>query len=498
MAKTVTFTDLLPPTDFTGSVVAGGTLSTGTTYYYVVQACFDSGTAFYLTKGRSQSSNQISASITTAGTQSVELSWTGSSGAGGYRIYRATSSGSYVQMINVVVRESVHCTGGICTITDTGYSIPGNTQYQNVAHGKLELAGSTSGDPFSIVDLYNSSSANGWGVVDMLDDDMYVVKSHIISDINGYWTDTEKVITLRDGITPGSNSTFTFGEKIGVTSRKGCRLIFKTPDLQNTNLPNLYAYKTTFDYIRFNPLVNYSGITPQTLSFSSGEVDYCLINKMRGFQPQSSANCTMSNTTVTEADVALGQGRATFTNITGMSNSRVFQTGDNIQITASEVTFIDNAGTLLIGNNFSVKYINSISASETDRIHSTGGGNGTTEDVFTYNLKVLDTTGTPVSGAAVQLSDTSGSIVFTDTTNSSGSISEKEVRLYSTSVVNYTGSSENLSPFTLIVTKDGYDEYREITAYSESIALEKTLTLYETGSLNTNLYGGTFYNSTIY
>jgi len=483
MPKSITFTDLLPPTDLTGSVVSGGTLSTGTTYYYVIQACFDAGTFSLTTNGRSQSSNQISASVTTSGNQSVQLSWTGSSGAGGYRIYRATSSGSYGQMLNIAARESVHCTGGICTITDTGYSTPGNSQYQNVAHGKLQLSGSTSGDPFSIVDLYNSSSANGWGVVDMLDDDMYVVKSYVVGDNNGYWTDVEKVITFRDVILPGSNSTFTFGEVIGIAStRKGCRLIFKTPDLTSTNFPNLYAYKTTFDYIRFNPLETYSGITPQHINFSAGVVDYCLINKLRSLQPNSKANCTMSNTTITEADVALGQGKATFINVTGMRNSRVFQTTDNTQITASGVTFIENTGTLLIGNNFSVKYINSISASVTDAIYPAGGGNGTTEDVFTYNLKVSTDNGTPISGALVQLNNISGSTIFTDVTDASGSISEKEVRLWLKNVVNYTGSGENLSPYTLNISKEGYDTYTEITTFSESIALRKDVSLIPTTS----------------
>ena len=484
MAKSITFTDLLPPTDLTGTVVAGGTLDTGNTYYYVIQACFDAGTSALTTNGRSQSSNQTSATVTTAGNQSIQLSWTGSSGAGGYRIYRATSSGSYEQMLNIAVRESVHCTGGVCTITDTGYSTPGNSQYQNVAHGKLELAGSTSGDPFSIVDLYNSSSTNGWDVVNMLDDDMYVVKSYVVGDSNGYWTDIEKIITFRDKILPGSNSTFTFGEVIGSDPRKGCRLVFKTPDLTSTNFPNLYAYKTTFDYIRFNPLVSYNGITPQSISYSAGIVDYCLINKLRGFQPYSKANCTMSNTTITEADVALGQGLATFINVAGMRNSRVFQTTNNTQITASGVTFVSNTGTLLIGENFAVKYINSGNAAQSDNIQNSLAV-GTTSDVFTYDLKVLDTDGAPISGASALLTDVLGSTIFNTTTDSTGSITQQEATLFTRNILTGSGPVQNLSPYTLTVFKEGYNEYKEITAYSSSIALEKTIPLTTTGSILT-------------
>ena len=71
MPKTVTFTDLLPPTALTSSVASGGTLATGSTYFYVIQACFDAGSSALVTNGRSQSSNQVSSSITTSGSQSI-------------------------------------------------------------------------------------------------------------------------------------------------------------------------------------------------------------------------------------------------------------------------------------------------------------------------------------------------------------------------------------------------------------------------------------------
>lgn len=498
MPKSVTFTDLLPPTALTSSVTTGGTLATGSTYFYVIQACFDGGTSVHTTNGRSQSSNQVSSSISISGSQSIILSWTASAGAGGYRIYRATSSGSYSNMINVTARTSVHCTGGICSIADIGYGDPGNTQYQNVVHGRLDLSGSISSDQFSIVDLYNSSSAGGWGVVNRLDEDTYTVNAYINGHTNLYWNDIDKVIILRDYLNPGSNATYTFGQKVGQITQRGCRLIFKTPDLYGTTFPNLFAYKTTFDYVRFNPLVPYTNISPQNLGYLSGSVEYCLVNKIRAFAPNSKINCSMSDTTITQADVALSTGLGTFSNVTGMNNSRVFQTFDNAQITGSNIRFVGNTySTLLIGTNFSVKYINSVSASIGDGIYNSAA-TGSTQDVFTYDLRVLTKTGIPVSGAAVQLFDVSGSTIFSTTTNSSGSISQQEAVLYRRNIANGLGPVQNLSPYTLIINKDGYDTYREVTAYSQSIALQKTVALTETGSLNTNIFGGTFYNSTIY
>jgi hypothetical protein len=499
MPKSITFTDLLPPTALTSSVISGGTLATGSTYFYVIQACFDAGSSALVTNGRSQSSNQVSSSVTTSGSQSIQLSWTASAGAGGYRVYRATSSGSYIQMLDTAVRTSVNCVGGICTINDTGIGNPGNTQYQNTVRGKLVLSGSTSSDPFSIVDLFNSSSAAGWGVVNRLDEDTYTVNTFTQGHTNIFWNDIDKVIIFRDFLDAGSNGNYTFGQKTGLITQRGCRLIFKTPDLYTTLFSALFAYKTTFDYVRFNSLIAYADIAPQFTNYNSGSVEFCLINKIRGFQPQSKTSCSMSNTTITQADVALGTGLATFSNVIGVGNSRVFQTGTNTQITASNVTFINNTGTLLIGTNFSVKYINSVSASLSDSIQpTTPAPSGSTQDVFTYDLKVLTTTGIPISGATAQLINTSGSTIFTTTTNNSGSISQQEVQLYLRNISGGLGPTQNLSPYTLIVNKDTFNEYREITTYSSSIALEKTIALTQTGSLNTNIFGGTFYNSTIY
>jgi hypothetical protein len=498
MPKSITFTDLLSPTALTSSVISGGTLATGSTYFYVIQACFDAGSSALVTNGRSQSSNQVSSSVTTSGSQSIQLSWTASAGAGGYRVYRATSSGSYIQMLDTAVRTSVNCVGGICTINDTGLGTPGNSQYQNTVRGKLVLSGSTSSDPFSIVDLFNSSSAAGWGVVNRLDEDTYTVNTFTQGHTNIFWNDIDKVIIFRDFLDAGSNGNYTFGQKTGLVTQRGCRLIFKTPDLYTTLFSALFAYKTTFDYVRFNSLIAYTDIAPQFLQYNSGSVEFCLINKIRGFQPQSKTSCSMSDTTITQADVALGTGLATFSNVVGMANSRVFQTNNNVQITGSSIRFINNTyGTLLLGTNFSVKYINSVSASLSDGIYNSAS-TGSTQDVFTYDLKVLTTTGIPISGATAQLINTSGSTIFTTTTNSSGSISQQEVQLYLRNISGGLGPTRNLSPYTLIVNKDTFNEYREITTYSSSIALEKTIALTQTGSLNTNIFGGTFYNSTIY
>jgi hypothetical protein len=487
MPKLVTFENLLPPTGLTATATSGGTLSTGT-YYYVVQACFDTSTSPLSTLGRSQSSNSASVTLT-SGIQSVALSWSASSGAGGYRIYRATGSDGYEQMLDVAVRAAVSCSGGICSITDTGFGNPGNSAYQNVARGRLTLSGSTSLDPFSITDLYSASLSGSWGVVESLDESTYMVRSYLVGHTDLYWVDIDKTIVFRETINPGSNSNYRFGEKTasGIT-RRGCRLIFKTPDLSTISFPTLFAYKTTFDFVgTFNSIRPYTNISTQTITYSSGSVEYCLSNKMRGFQPLSLISCSISDTTITEADVALGSGLARISNVVGMANSRVFQTTNNSNITGSNIRFVGNTfGSLLIGTNFLVSYVNSGNLSSTDGIQG-ATVQGESRDMFTYDLKVLDLNNNPISGSTVELYNSSSALLFSVTTNSTGSIPTQTIPLFRRVIVSGSGSPISQSPHRLLITKQGYNTYEEYNTFTVSEAVKKVVTLNNKSNITINL-----------
>ena len=97
----------------------------------------------------------------------------------------------------------------------------------------------------------------------------------------------------------------------------------------------------------------------------------------------------------------------------------------------------------------------------------------------------MDTDGAPISGASALLTDVLGSTIFNTTTDSTGSITQQEATLFTRNILTGSGPVQNLSPYTLTVFKEGYNEYKEITAYSSSIALEKTIPLTTTGSILT-------------
>ena len=72
----------------TATLAAGGTLAVGS-YYYVVTACKTTG------GGETVQSAEATAT-TTAGNQTINLSWAAVPGAIGYRVYRSTTTGSYL------------------------------------------------------------------------------------------------------------------------------------------------------------------------------------------------------------------------------------------------------------------------------------------------------------------------------------------------------------------------------------------------------------------
>ena len=101
---TINWGDTLPaPMLNAASLTAGGSLTSGTTYYYELTAI----NAF----GETTASNEVPTTPTT-GNQTVSLSWAAVNGATGYNLYRGTSAGGE----NVLVAAL----GGVTSYSDTG------------------------------------------------------------------------------------------------------------------------------------------------------------------------------------------------------------------------------------------------------------------------------------------------------------------------------------------------------------------------------------------
>lgn len=478
MAKTVTFTDLTTPDTLAGVASTGGTLTANTTYYYVVQAVFTNGTTTTTFNGKSLSSNEISVTTDTTN-KSVTLTWNHPKGeGGGYRIFRATSSGAYLGCINDAtnMRDSVINNAGVCTYVDTGTALAGNVIYQNTSHGKLILSSTApTTDIWSITDLYDADVAGGWGVVTRLDQSTYRVEPYLICHSGTQWVDEIKTIIFADAWeTGGGTGVFRFGRKTGSVTMRGCHIILKGYWLTSVTFPTLYLYKSLIECVTdwSSTYSTYDGLSVTQVFYNAGVVEDVIATKTRYFAPQSTANCTMKNTVVTYADIAFSLGQATFTNVTGTACSRLYQTTSSTVMRAKDAVNIGSTYTILIiGSHAQITMVNTnVPASSYAPVgdcHDTY-----VNELFTYNLTVnKNGSATPISGASVKIWDVFNNLICDTTTDASGKIAEQELifRKQTYSAVPVRTSTE-YSPHKMVITASGYETYTQYTTYTAPVA----------------------------
>lgn len=247
MAKTYTFVDIPQPTNCTATAVSGGSLSPNTTYYYRIIKTAGVGANW---SGKSLPSDLFSVTTTTTN-RTARISFTTTTTGGHYKVFRSlqsTFTNTYTMPLTLYPTDAGSQVAGVVTFDDNGTaSIAGNQfcEDRDLAHGMLTISGSSSTDQFSIVDLYNADVANGWGVIQKLEEGTYKVNTYLISSSSEYWTDYEKTIIFADGVSnPGR---WTLGRITAGTERTfgGCNLIWKSTWLSSANFTALTAIYST-------------------------------------------------------------------------------------------------------------------------------------------------------------------------------------------------------------------------------------------------------------
>jgi hypothetical protein len=111
---------------------------------------------------------------------------------------------------------------------------------------------------------------------------------------------------------------------------------------------------------------------------------------------------------------------------------------------------------------------------------------------YTYNLKVVDNTGTAISGATVTLNNVDGTEVFSGSTDASGDITEQELTYHE---YHYDGAviTTARSPYALTITATGYPTLTKTFEIDEALTEVERLT-----PDGTNIQDTTLYDSTIY
>lgn len=484
MAKTITFTDFTTPTNLTLTAVAGGTLAANTTYYYsIIGVVRTKGGAIYAWDGRTRATAETSVQ-TTATDRSVQIQFNMPKGEmGSYRVFRSTTAGGTINnassIINLTPADVDVNTNGTVVFTDTGFAVYSSYYLSDLdIHGKIELAGSTSTDVFSIIDLYNADVAGNWGVIKKLDGNTYQVNTFIIPHNGMYWAEKDKTIIFNGGFDgTKANTTFTTGEINGNKTMRGCDIIFSFEWLSNFTITNLYSYNTVWrtrqSYNSINPPLNYS-----TVTFTNGLVQDCLISSIRQFAPSGgTANAKLKNITYVGFDNAFSSGSATFENVRLLTGSRVYQATDGQTITGRGL-YVEGThyGVMLfIGLNITVNLIDSQFDSVGDcLVDSTGS---VFNDKVSLNMNITDSEGNPIE-ATIKVYDRENIEIVNTTSDISGKITEQLLTRDKYTVSNKTiSSADHRYPFKIIVSKSGYETYEEIVSYSASIPIIKTVAL---------------------
>jgi len=173
MAKTITQVGCSLPTGITVSLVAGGSLPVGTTYYYR----FISWRLYRETHAFSEASTEYSVT-TTSGNQQVDISWTPGTDATGVIIQRTTTSGSYPiggannfggQITNGVrLNYPIVIANVVTSISDDGTVLWDNPNLDHSQAWPVISATSDANDVITPDDIYQASVAGGWGQVEKI------------------------------------------------------------------------------------------------------------------------------------------------------------------------------------------------------------------------------------------------------------------------------------------------------------------------------------------
>lgn len=489
MAKAYSFVDIPKISSPTATPIAGGNLAAGVTYYYRVYKCYQPNNGGYA-YGKSIISDEFSAT-TDATNKTIRIQFSSPNISGGYIIYRFTTPGVmnvYTNCLTVNVNDSTHNSGGTVTFDDTGYAANTGNVYledRDNAHGRLTISGSTSSDKFSIVDLYNADVANGWGVIQKLDENTYKVNTYLLSGSTEYWDDIEKTIVFADGLTGGG--TWYFGRVSGTNrTYAGCNIIIKSTWLVSVAFTTLIAYRTSFQYVYpkngYNDI--HTGLGLCHISFSGNSiVQDVTCDRSRSFAPSNTS--IVKNVIVSRFDVAFGASAATFDDVKCLSGSRVWQFGGNTTKVTARGVYTEGTYAILVINGktgSSLTLIDSQIQAGTEMFGSYIDNDGFQYfDKFSYNLKVLEQDEiTPIANATITMYDNSGQ-AFQVLTDSNGDIAEQYIlKTYGTvdtpvlpSVYTFT----NKYPYKLVIEKDGYETYIENFTQTVSNPIVKIVAL---------------------
>jgi hypothetical protein len=505
MSKTITWTAPYAAPVVTPSLQAGGSLDAGVTYYYRVVALKTGTYDWNVNQVESPASIEVSATTDTVN-KTIRLTWPQVAGANYYHVFRTTTPGSY----RTHKRIAGSPTAGYPTVADGGaggttfdddgtralqvtYAIFAATDAPldfstQIGKGCLTITGGDAGDPITLKNIYDA----------IADDNFCKYIDSITFGLLGNWyqynettethfKDTNKTLILLGQTNldfSHADSVIQFGNYDATNdfSSDGCQFIHCGPYMNSLQVGRgckLYGC----DFISYyhnddwrEPYVIYG----DRFGFGSfEEMRDCTIKGFLSALVSTAADPPMVN--VTLQDTYLYPVNSDLSNTDGFTVKggylRSYYAPDISQLRGLNVyspyTYDvwqnDVRQNKLVNpyfnnrtNNVPVIYWNGTSYT------------GWLDVYFEFDFKVVDKNNIPVYGATVRVDDKDGNTIVNTTTDSNGQITTQEIKKARYTHTSGSAAGENTiaddrSPFTLLITKGGYETYRREFTLIEQI-----------------------------
>lgn len=495
MAKVITYSTLTAPINVTAAVASGGSLVAGSTYYYCVIAVFYNAAAYTTENGRSLCSIEVNATTDTVN-KTINLTWDAVPGAGGYRVYRC--KGESIDATSTIMNTML----GVAILTNS-YSDNGtaaqqlyHTLYRNDMEGSLNLSGGTSADPITITDIYNADIAGGWNKIIKLSAVCFDlrVSDIVLSSANTYVRFSGNIILLLNSIIRSTNLSTTilqFGLRNSTydSTSDGCVVSYKCANaLAGTVIPSyyVYVYDTTFIYDKYSwKGLNYTGGNFYgSFTFVIGECQDVVFKMFRYIT---------ANTPASMKDIRIidgGENAWNWSTSGIVKDIKVETTAIAVQYSVNSAASIDGL-TIKKGGYIKLYACGSLCVitvknSLVSAASWYASPLATIKEQFDFNCFTKDNNGLAINLANVLIKNINGTTIFSGQSDINGIISMQGLisRIFTfgnaiadpTNAINtFLTTITSYSPYTITVSKAGYETFTELFSVSSKINKEITL-----------------------
>jgi hypothetical protein len=358
----------------------------------------------------------------------------------------------------------------------------------------IRITGGTTETPITMEDIYQEDVSNGWGVVTKAGDAYNIQRNFFIGDgsTETHFKSTNEAVIVDGQCTiNGSTTTVEFGNLI---------------DEENKEVQDGSFFKMTFYYLMKSHFQKVSIENATINAYDSHFIGWgsdgyfnklycCTVENSGQLINQSFSDYYRINIYNTSTALWPRNGTVEDINCNGVEyparfyNSSAYNgvTVDlrNIVSLGNTYAFIWLAGSAATAIT-TVRLIDCLFDSWDIRWVDATIQNATITQSYSFNIEVLDEANNPIQNATVKLVDKNGDTVFSETTDSNGSIAEQIVNAYE-----YTRESGNnpgvtavntLTPFTITISKSGYKTYK--SKFTLNKKFDEIITLSKVKDLN--------------